>query len=260
MGRALGPPRFLFMNKAPAFQFYPTDLLADENFVLMSLEARGAYITLLCYCWREGSIPAEMNRMGRLCGIDGSAMAQLWTELCLCFSEQDGRCINTWIERVRLKQIEHRKERQEAGKKGAQSRWEEVKSLDTEELTPNSSANSSAIGQTQVEPMANDASSSSSSSSSSDISTTERARAKSPARKKRTPTTCDEEWLEELQRNPTYAHLNVKAIFRRCVEWCRVRNLGDPTPLRFIGWLNKEPPPPKETSAAADEWASREIV
>jgi len=249
------------MNTAPAFQFYPADFLADENVALMSLAARGAYITLLCYCWREGSIPADMDKMGRLCGVDGSAMAQLWTELCLSFSSSHDRYVNPWLERARLRQIEHRKERQESGKKGAESRWEKAKSLNTEELRPDSSAIGSVIAELEREPMAIDGSSSASSSasSSSDSSTKTRARAKKPTRKKR-PTTCSEEYLEELQKNPTYSHLNVKAQYHRCAEWCRVRNLGEPTPLRFIAWLNREPLPPKDAPAVADEWANKELA
>lgn len=244
------------MNKAPAFQFYPTDLLADENFVLMSLEARGAYITLICYCWLEGSIPADTNRMAKLCGIDGSAMAQLWVELSTCFSSVDGRCINTWLERQRLRQIEYKKDRQEAGKKGAESRWDKAKSLNAQPDNNDSSANGSAIAQLQQEPIANDGSSSSSSSSSS-ISSTKRATRKKRAPK---PTTVDDAYLEELQRSPAYSHLNVKAQFARMVEWCKPRD-RDPNRLTLIGWLNREPPPPVEAQKpAADEWANAEIA
>jgi len=46
-------------GKAPAFQFYAADWLADEAVSVMSLEEEGAYIRALCYCWREGSIPAD---------------------------------------------------------------------------------------------------------------------------------------------------------------------------------------------------------
>jgi hypothetical protein len=37
-------------GKSPAFQFYPKDFLTDENVRVMSLQERGAYITLLCLC------------------------------------------------------------------------------------------------------------------------------------------------------------------------------------------------------------------
>jgi hypothetical protein len=170
-----------------------------------------------------------------------------------------------------LKQIEHRKERQESGKKGAESRWEKAQaaqSVPAEGLNLDSSANSSAIAKLLQEPLALDASSSSSSSSSSnkaDTNVSAGANAPAPARKKATrkPTTCDEEFLEELQRNPAYAHLNVKAHYHRMVAWCQ--NKGkQPSRSRFIGWLNREDPPPAQSpvkaNGAADEWANREIA
>lgn len=53
---------------APAFQFYPADWLADERCCLYSLEEEGAYIRLLCYCWREGSIPSDPEKCSKLIG------------------------------------------------------------------------------------------------------------------------------------------------------------------------------------------------
>ena len=33
----------------------------------MSLEEEGCYIRLLAYCWREGSIPSDLDKLSRLC-------------------------------------------------------------------------------------------------------------------------------------------------------------------------------------------------
>jgi len=38
-------------HRPPAFQFYPADYLTDPKVVAMSLEARGAYVHLLCAAW-----------------------------------------------------------------------------------------------------------------------------------------------------------------------------------------------------------------
>jgi uncharacterized protein YdaU (DUF1376 family) len=54
-------------GKSPAFQFYAADYLADENVQLLTLEEEGAYIRLLAYCWREGSIPADFKSLSRMC-------------------------------------------------------------------------------------------------------------------------------------------------------------------------------------------------
>jgi uncharacterized protein YdaU (DUF1376 family) len=55
------------MSRAPAFQFYAADYLADEHVQLMTLEEEGIYVRLLAYCWREGSIPADTTMLSRLC-------------------------------------------------------------------------------------------------------------------------------------------------------------------------------------------------
>ena len=70
---------------SPAFQFYPAEFLADENVVLMSNQELGCYVKLMCYCWREGSIPSDVQKIARLCGEDGLAMAELWTAIRPCF-------------------------------------------------------------------------------------------------------------------------------------------------------------------------------
>lgn len=146
------------MKNPPAFQFYPADFLADENVALMSLAGRGAYITLMCYCWREGSMPSDMTKLGRLCGIDGSAMAQLWDELSPCFEVIDDRYIHPRLNKERAKQVEHKEERSESGKRGALKRWGEQHK---------ENKGDGSYGLAMAEPVARNSSSSSSSPSSS---------------------------------------------------------------------------------------------
>lgn len=56
-------PQLKQINKSPAFQFYPKDFLTDINVISMSLEERGAYITLLCYDWLEdGLTEAQIDK------------------------------------------------------------------------------------------------------------------------------------------------------------------------------------------------------
>lgn len=146
--------------KSPAFQFYAAEFLADENVVLMSNQEVGCYIKLMAYCWREGSIPADVAKIARLCGEDSSAMAQLWLSIKQCFVLANGshdRLTHPRLEKEREKQSEFKKERAEAGKKGAAARWNKGKEDDK--------ASGSANGSAMAEGMANDASSSSSSSS-----------------------------------------------------------------------------------------------
>jgi uncharacterized protein YdaU (DUF1376 family) len=149
-------------NKAPAFQFYAAEFLSDENVVLMTNQEVGCYIKLMAYCWREGSIPADVAKIARLCGENGSAMAQLWIAIGSCFAVAEGnaeRLVHPRLEKERVKQKEHAEERAASGKKGAQARWNKAHGV----LQGMEDGDSSAMNQS----MANDASSSSSSSSKS---------------------------------------------------------------------------------------------
>src|SRR5438128_12420661 len=55
-------------GKSPAFQFYPKDFTSDEQQAAMSIAECGIYIRLLCACWTNGSIPADISRLHTLCG------------------------------------------------------------------------------------------------------------------------------------------------------------------------------------------------
>lgn len=107
---------------SPAFQFYPAEFLTDENVSLMSNQEIGCYVKLLCFCWRERSIPAQIDKLAKLCGEDSSAMAQLWLSIKPCFiidQINPGRLIHSRLDKEREKQEAFKKERSDAGKKGA---------------------------------------------------------------------------------------------------------------------------------------------
>lgn len=147
------------MNKSPAFQWYAADYLADENVQLMTLEEEGAYIRLLSYCWREGSIPADTGSLSRLCK---NADNQIIGVVIKCFipSHNDpSRLVHQRLENERGKQADWRKKSSDGGKKGAASRWK----------SGNSVGNKSGHKVVTPPPIPND--DSSSSSSSSDIET-----------------------------------------------------------------------------------------
>ena len=142
-------------NKSPAFQFYPADYLADINVRLMSNQAGGCYLTLMCHAWLEGSIPSDLKKIGKLCGEDGAAMAELWLTLGKCFRPHPNdpeKLVHPRLEKERIKQNKRREERVSSGKKGANGRWGKDKKAD---------------GAAIVLPIAKNGSSSSSSSSTS---------------------------------------------------------------------------------------------
>lgn len=51
----------------------------------------------------------------------------------------------------------------------------------------------------------------------------------------------DEEYLAELQANPAFAHLNVRAVYDKLLIRCHAEGKS-PTRIRFINWLNRERP------------------
>ena len=138
--------------QSPAFQFYPADWLADENVACMTAQEEGWYIRALSYCWREGSLPADPERLAILIGkgADGSAMTLL-SKLFMADPSNPQRLIHKRLNSEREKQQAFRLAKQKAGKKGAKSRW-----------YANSTPNGTAMAHPMAQPMANDAFSSSS--------------------------------------------------------------------------------------------------
>jgi uncharacterized protein YdaU (DUF1376 family) len=108
--------------KAPAFQFYAADYLADEKVGIMTLEQEGAYIRLLCYCWREGSIPADPEVLSRLCKGASTTILGL---VVSCFKQHPAdpsRLIHWRLETERAKQEAWRQKSSEGGKKSSGGR------------------------------------------------------------------------------------------------------------------------------------------
>src|SRR3990167_4401615 len=105
-------------EKSPAFQFYPKDFLTDSHVVAMTLSERGAYITLLCLCWLDRSVPVELHALARICRVSVAAFTKLWPALEPCFTVVDGRLVQGRIERERQKQDTYRSLKAAAGQKG----------------------------------------------------------------------------------------------------------------------------------------------
>lgn len=109
-------------EKSPAFQFYPKDFLTDEAVDLMTLEQRGAYITLLCKQWLNGSIPSNEDALKSMCGNPGN-WDEVWFGIGSCFVQNDeGRLVNPRLEKERKKQKEWRTKSRLGGVKSGESR------------------------------------------------------------------------------------------------------------------------------------------
>jgi uncharacterized protein YdaU (DUF1376 family) len=94
-------------GKAPAFQFYAAEYLADENVQLLTLEQEGIYVRLLAYCWREGSIPSDLVKLSRLCKNAPAEALDGVLELFIPGSE--GRLLHRRLEDERQKHEDYRK-------------------------------------------------------------------------------------------------------------------------------------------------------
>ncbi len=151
-------------NKSPAFQFYPGDFLSDENVISMNCEERGVYITLLCNCWIQGSIPADHTKILRLLQGYPGPLPEIVMDRFKPLPEKPDRLVNNRLEKERKKQSDFREKKSNSGKKGGASRWKDHKKKDE-------NSNGTAI----VSPMAKNGSlfSSSSSSSSSPLKPSE---------------------------------------------------------------------------------------
>ena len=117
------------MDKAPAFQFYPKDWLTDPDVVCMSMAQKGAYITLICYCWREDKLPNNEDYIRKLLG-NIPKWKTLWNGIKHKFEVQGNYLVHPRLEKERIKQEEHRRKKSTAGKKGMEKRWGKTQNID----------------------------------------------------------------------------------------------------------------------------------
>jgi uncharacterized protein YdaU (DUF1376 family) len=107
------------------FAFYPYDFMGDENVIAMTLEERGAYITLLCQQWANGSIPADVPALARILKRTTEEMETLWPAIAPCFPshpELDFRLANARLEVERELTIKRIKGASKGGKTSAERR------------------------------------------------------------------------------------------------------------------------------------------
>jgi uncharacterized protein YdaU (DUF1376 family) len=108
-------------GRAPAFQFYPNDFLSDRNVVVMSMQERGVYITLICHAW-QAPLPSEPAQLARICGVPFPTFRKLWPALAVCFRESEGVLIHPRLERERQKQQEYRQRQADRGRASGAAR------------------------------------------------------------------------------------------------------------------------------------------
>jgi len=89
----------------------------------MTLEERGAYLTLLLDSWMDCGIEPEIEHVADRLGIDPEDAARLMRgTLGRCFEERNGRLVNPRQERERERLDERSRRLAEAGSKGGKAR------------------------------------------------------------------------------------------------------------------------------------------
>jgi uncharacterized protein YdaU (DUF1376 family) len=104
-------------EKAPAFQWYPKDFLADGPCAAMSCAEVGAYARLLSFCWLEHSLPADDRRLARMAG----ATVREWESVKAAVLErfetgEDGRLRHGRLDVERKAQAEWREKSSNGGR------------------------------------------------------------------------------------------------------------------------------------------------
>ena len=148
------------MKKPPAFQFYAKDFLSDMNVVIMTLEERGAYITLLSHLWIQGWLPNGSTKLKRLCDSP-SNWNEIWNNIKHCFYENGTKIYHKRLDEEKEKQRLWREKSRDGGIKSGESRREqkELKGASTNNKEPNepnsnssltSSSSSSSLSDTSI--------------------------------------------------------------------------------------------------------------
>jgi uncharacterized protein YdaU (DUF1376 family) len=105
------------MTRPPAFQFYAADFMYGCR--TLTLEERGAYITLLCHQWDKGSVPGDdLKTLALVLGTSGFSARKLWLKIADKFPRLSHGFANRRLELERVKQARFRRKMAQNGKKG----------------------------------------------------------------------------------------------------------------------------------------------
>lgn len=109
-------------EKAPAFQFYPKDYLADKNVRVMTLKERGAYVELMAIEWNEKGLPNDDEELAMLSGLGEEWAGKSGEKIKRCFRVRGSKLVHPRLEKEREKQRQRRLECSNAGKASAEAR------------------------------------------------------------------------------------------------------------------------------------------
>src|ERR1035437_5906376 len=111
------------------FQSYPwyiADWRTSETRLSLNLAERGLYRELLDYCYLEGSLPEDRDRIKLISGADGHDFARAWNKVRSLFelvsTPNGNRFVHPKVNDVRAKLFTYHEQKKHAGVKSGQSR------------------------------------------------------------------------------------------------------------------------------------------
>jgi len=116
-------------------KWFPLDVDAfelDEAARTMTFAQRGIFVSLLCWQWREGSVPSDRNALKTGLAVRTvSDRKHLWLVIRKCFVDdgsKTGRLVNPKLAEVRVAQ--------QSRMRGATNRQRKKRNLVTHDVTP----------------------------------------------------------------------------------------------------------------------------
>jgi hypothetical protein len=221
--------------------FYTGDWMKDPNLSKCSAATRGIWMDLLC----------AMHENGRT-GIITGTVAEL-AQMCRC-SEQEMRYTIVTLRKNEVAEIRkcnakkqnvtvvnRRMNREHKARVAAKLRVQRhrSKSLGNANVTSSSSCSSS-----DKRIVSKDLSKSRESSSVATGTLSE---------------DFSQEYLDDLQDRKTFAHLDVRWVLEKFLDWCKDHGIK-PTRSKFLGWLNREIPNRKESADDDDRGTSAQAA
>jgi uncharacterized protein YdaU (DUF1376 family) len=112
------------MTRSPAFQFYPNDFLSDAKTMVMSTEEIGAYLLLLCACWKEDGLDQDIKKLSRIARLREKKFLTLWENsisVCFYLDRETGKYRQKRLD----KELKKQQDKSVKNRENALERWEQ---------------------------------------------------------------------------------------------------------------------------------------
>jgi uncharacterized protein YdaU (DUF1376 family) len=83
-------------NQDPAFLMYSKDWLSGTAEYMP--DEKGVYIDLLCHQHQNKSLPSDLTRLSRLCGLPEEKFIKIWETISCHFEQEGNRLVNRKLE------------------------------------------------------------------------------------------------------------------------------------------------------------------